>query len=67
MIKVIKAKIIETNLRFGGLSRRSSTSKIVIHHTGSVKDVDFSAARIHEMHLGQGYRVSSCGKKRWYY
>ncbi len=55
MIKVIKAKIIETNLRFGGLSRRSSTSKIVIHHTGSVKDVDFSAARIHEMHLGQGW------------
>ena len=43
---MIKVKIVETNLKFGSLSRRGSTNKIVIHHTGSKKDVDFSAARI---------------------
>ena len=43
---MIKANVVETNLKFGSLSRRGETNKIVIHHTGSVKDVDFSAARI---------------------
>ena len=52
---MIKANIVETNLKFGNLSRRGSTNKIVIHHTGSVKDVDFSAARIHEFHLDNGW------------
>ena len=52
---MIKANILETNLKFGSLSRRKDTSKIVIHHTGSVKDVDFSAARIHDLHKGNGW------------
>ena len=52
---MIRANIVETNLKFGSLSRRGSTNKIVIHHTGSVKDVDFSAARIHEFHLNNGW------------
>lgn len=52
---MIKAKIIETNLQFGNLSQRGSTEMIVIHHTGSVKDVDFSAARIHQMHVEQNH------------
>ncbi len=52
---MIQAKIVETNLKFSSLSRRNSTSKIVIHHTGSVKDVDVSAAQIHEMHKSNGW------------
>ena len=52
---MIKANILETNLKFGSLSRRKDTNKIVIHHTGSVKDVDFSAARIHDLHKGNGW------------
>lgn len=52
---MIKANIIETTLKFGSLSQRGSTNRIVIHHTGSIKDVDFSAERIHEIHLGKGW------------
>ncbi len=51
----VNVNIIETNLRFTDLSRRQVTDMIVIHHTGSVKDYDFSAAKVHEMHLGQGW------------
>ena len=40
---MIQAKIVETNLKFGSLSRRGSTNRIVIHHTGSVKDVIIQA------------------------
>lgn len=54
-IQMLQAKIIETNLNFNSLSRRDITSRIVIHHTGSVKDVDVSAAQIHEMHKGNGW------------
>ena len=52
---MINAKIVETNLKFGNLSKRNSTEKIVIHHTGSVTDVDFSAAKIHEFHKSNGW------------
>ena len=52
---MIKANVVETNLKFGNLSSRNATRKIVIHHSGSVKDVDFSAEKIHEMHLQNGW------------
>lgn len=48
--------IVETDLSFvKALSRRESTDMIVIHHTGSVRDVDFGAEKIHEMHVNQGW------------
>ena len=48
--------IVETNLTFvKALSGRDSTDMIVIHHTGSVRDVDFGAEKIHEMHINQGW------------
>lgn len=48
--------IVETNLSFvKALSGRDSTDMIVIHHTGSVRDVDFGAEKIHEMHINQGW------------
>ena len=47
--------IKETNLRFGALSKRNKTDMIVIHHTGSVKDMDASAAQIHAWHKNQGW------------
>ena len=52
---MIQAKIVETSLKFTNLARRNFTTRVIIHHTGSKKDVDFSAARIHEMHKGQGW------------
>ena len=55
----VSVNVKETNLRFTNLSRRQATDMIVIHHTGSVKDYDFGAAKIHEMHLGQGW--AGCG------
>ena len=48
--------IVETDLTFvKALSHRDSTDMIVIHHTGSVRDVDFGAEKIHEMHINQGW------------
>ena len=47
--------IKETNLRFGALSKRNKTDIIVIHHTGSVKDMDASASQIHAWHKNQGW------------
>ena len=41
-----RANIVETNLRFGYLSKRTYTNLIVIHHTGGA-DIDASAAQIH--------------------
>lgn len=52
---MLKANIVETNLRFSSLSRRSLTNRIIIHHTGSVKDTDQSAAQIHAYHLSKGW------------
>ena len=51
-----RINIVETNLSFVmPLSGRDSTDMIVIHHTGSVRDVDFGAEKIHEMHVNQGW------------
>ena len=53
---MIQAKIVETNLKFGSLSRRGETNRIVIHHTGSETDTDASAAQIHDYHInGNGW------------
>lgn len=43
-----------TNLQFGELVERAATDLIVIHHTGE-RDIDASAAQIHEWHLAQGW------------
>lgn len=56
---MLKVNIKETNLMFGGLNRRFETDLIVIHHTGSVRDTDCSAAQIHTIHLNNGW--SGCG------
>lgn len=50
-----KAEIKETNLKFNGLTWRDSTDMIVIHHTGSITDIDASAEQIHEWHLNNGW------------
>lgn len=51
-----RINIVETDLSFvKALSHRDSTDMIVIHHTGSVRDVDFGAEKIHEMHINQGW------------
>ena len=55
MDKSYYPNIKETNLQFTGLSKRSYTDLIVIHHTGSVKDIDASAAQIHDWHQSQGW------------
>ena len=55
----MKVNIKETNLNFTNLSKRYSTDKIVIHHTGSVKDMDADARQIHDWHLNQGW--AGCG------
>ena len=53
---MIQANILETNLKFSSLSRRNSTNRIVIHHTGSQTDTDASAAQIHNYHVnGNGW------------
>lgn len=41
-------------LNFFSLTRRFQTDMIVIHHTGG-KDIDASAAQIHEWHISQGW------------
>ncbi|MDD3403372.1 MAG: N-acetylmuramoyl-L-alanine amidase [Hespellia sp.] len=45
-------KIIETNLTFGALSRRSATSRIIIHNAAAVT---CSAEDIHRWHLANGW------------
>lgn len=52
---MIQAKIIETNLNFTNLTERECTDMLVIHHTGSIQDYDFSAEKIHDIHLGNGW------------
>ena len=48
-------KIKETNLNFYGVSDRYSTDMIVIHHLGSERDMDASAAQIHDWHINSDY------------
>ena len=50
-----KAIIRETDLRFSNLARRTSTKRIVIHHSGTVQDLDLSAAQIHQAHKAKGW------------
>ena len=45
----------QLNINENGLKRRSETTKIVIHHTGSATDDDTSAAEIDRMHKGNGW------------
>lgn len=53
---MLQAKIIETNLDFYGLNPRNATNLIVIHHTGTGgKDLDMSAAQIHDYHLSKDW------------
>ena len=51
----VKVNIKETNLDFGELSERRYTDMIIIHHTGSTVDRDFTAAQIHDIHLNKGW------------
>ena len=53
----VKVNIKETNLDFGELSERRYTDMIIIHHTGSTVDRDFTAAQIHDIHLNKGWSV----------
>ena len=53
MNTVQRVDIKETNLEFGGLTERTTTDMIVIHHTGA--NMDASAEQIHEWHLGNGW------------
>ena len=46
----VNINIKETHLDFGALSERRYTDMIVIHHTGSKVDRDFSAEQIHQDH-----------------
>ena len=49
------SNVKETNLDFsGGLTNRSATNRIVIHHTGD-QDMDADAATIHGWHKGNGW------------
>ena len=51
-----RVQIKEIDLKFiNPISERYSTDKIVIHHTGSVQDMDASALDIHGWHKAQGY------------
>lgn len=51
-----RVTIKETRLNFTNpVSERYATDMIVLHHTGSVKDMDASAAEINEWHKNQGY------------
>lgn len=51
-----RVDIVETNLSFvKALSKREYTDTIVIHHTGSVKDIDASAEQIHSWHINQNW------------
>ena len=50
----MRIQIIETGLGFNSPMPRTSTTGLVIHHTGD-NDVDLSAAEIHAMHLANGW------------
>lgn len=53
---MIRANIVETNLKFRNtLAKRGETSKIVIHHTGGSSDLDADSKTIHQWHLSQGW------------
>lgn len=48
-------KFRDAHLNFATLSKRAATDMLVIHHSNGGNDVDFSAERIHAMHLNIGY------------
>ena len=58
---MIKPKIIDYDLDFGVLTKRYTTDKIVIHHTGNSDyqgnyvDDDLSAKDIHNLHQSMGW------------
>ena len=45
-------QILETGFKFGALTIRKSTKRVIIHHTASA---DVSASTIHQWHLNQGW------------
>jgi N-acetylmuramoyl-L-alanine amidase len=45
-------QVIETGFKFGALTTRGITSRIIIHHTASA---DVPASTIHQWHLNQGW------------
>ena len=49
-----KAKIVEKTFKFGNLSQRRATNRIIIHHTGGA-DIDAYAEQIHQWHLNNGW------------
>lgn len=48
-------EILDNQFYFGTLYDRDRTDLIIIHHSDGGKDIDFSAAQIHDMHLDNGY------------
>ena len=44
--------IIDTNLDFGSLSKRKSTTRIILHHAAAES---CDAATIHQWHLTKGW------------
>ena len=51
-----RVSIKDTNLKWDcQLTERYETSLIILHHTGSIKDIDASAYDIHQWHIGSGY------------
>lgn len=50
-----RVTIKETNLKFSQLTERFSTELIIIHHTGSIRDIDATAADIHQWHIDSDY------------
>ena len=44
-------KIIETNLKFGTLSKRSSTKRIILHHAA----MNGSVEAVHNVHKAKGW------------
>ena len=45
-------QVIETGFKFGALTTRKSTKRVIIHHTASA---DVPASTIHQWHLNQGW------------
>lgn len=45
-------QIVETGFKFGALTIRKSTKRVIIHHTASA---DVPASTIHQWHLNQGW------------
>ena len=46
-----EVKIKDYGLQFKGLTARTKTDKIVIHHTGNPTDDDLSAKQLHQSHV----------------